>query len=899
MRSDYKERTILVRRTPAAPLVVACLFLFTVSCSVEKNTSLSRNYHNLVSHYNIYFNGSESYKRGLQKAQNAVQFDYTRILPVYLYEDEAVHTAVNADMKRAIDKATKLITFHSITAKPTVKEGNQTEKDKAFYARNEYNKWVDDSYMLMGKSYMYQGEFFLAMETFRHVLVTFPADDVRFLAMIWLARGHIMIGELREAERILIGLEDETGLPQEYLVDYYTTQAQFQMARDSHSSAAEFLEVALGQRGIPKEEKIRYTYILAQLHEEAGENEQALEKYRRVTRYNPPYEMAFNARVSMAEVYESGSAGSEDLKKLLNKMLKDSKNTEYKDQIYFALGNIALEEGNRDQAIEYYQLSVSTSIQNQYQKGYSSVTLADLYYNEPDYLLSAAYYDSAASFLTTDYPEYSSVQKRAASLGSLVFYNNSYELQDSLQQLAMLPEAERLEVIDGIIEEVRIAEEEARLAEQQAMQDMAYNQNMLMNNQGGQGTQQGGKWYFYNLSAKSFGQPEFRMKWGDRKLADNWRRANKQSMGTGADGTAAAGDSIENGEAAPIFDNKSREFYLMAIPLTDSAMAVSDSLVEEALYHLGKIYKTELLDFAKAGESFSELIRRFPESGYMPEVLYAMYELAGVRQEPGERERYYGMLTRQYPDSHFAKLLTNPNYINELEEQEMRVTRIYEGVLDQYRAGNHAAVVSGAADALVAHPGDPLEPKFKYIRALSVGAMEGKEQMKVELDSLIAQHPQTEESEQAQEIIDYMFVAFPVIREAEEAKEAEEVYSAPDSTREHLFLIALAGSENVNQVSFELLNFNLDNYNEYSLEIERLDLVDGYWMLVVRTFLNAEAASRYLASVEMNRDAVLGEMATDRYKLMVISVENYGVLSEQKVHNPYYLFYRKHYLNQE
>jgi len=894
-----KKRTILARSDCPAYLVMACMLLLTVSCSVEKNTSLSRNYHNLVSHYNIYFNGSESYKKGLERAHNTVQFDYTQVLPIFLYEDEAVHSAVNADMKRAIDKATKVITFHSITAKPKVKDSDQSEKDKAFYARNEYNKWVDDSYMLMGKSYMFQGEFFLAMETFRHVLVTFPEDEIRYLAMIWLARGHIMIGELREAERILISLEDGTGLPEDYLAEYYITQAQFQLARESHSKAAVALNNAIDQRGIDKEEKIRYTYILAQLHEEAGENEQALAKYRRVTRYNPPYEMAFNARVSMAEVFESGSADSQELKKLLNKMLRDSKNKEYQDQIYFALGNIAMEEGDRDQAIEYYQLSVATSVQNQYQKGYSSVTLAELYYNEPDYLLSAAYYDSAVSFLSTDYPGYAPIQNRALSLGNLVYYNNNYELQDSLQQLAMMPEEERLEVIDGIIEEVRIAEEEARLAEQQAMQDMAYNQNMMMNNQGGQTAQQGGKWYFYNLNAKSFGQPEFRMKWGERKLADNWRRANKQSISTGGEGTQAAGDSIDGGEGATIFDNKSREFYLMSIPLTDSAMAVSDSLMEESLYHLGKIYKTELLDSEKADEAFSEFIRRFPDSRYMPEVLYAMHELAGIRQRPGERERYFNMLTVQYPDSHYAKLLTNPNYISELEEAEMKVTRVYEGVLNQYRAGNHASVVSEAGEALVTYPNDPLVPKFKYIRALSVGALEGKEQMKTELDSLIAQHPQAEESREAQEIIDFMYVAFPVIKEADEAREAEEVYALPDSASGHLFLVALEGSANINQVSFELLNFNLDNYNEYDLEIDRLELVDGYGMLVVRTFLNAAAAGRYMESVERNSDAIFGEIDAGSYRLMLISVDNYNVLDEQKVQNPYYLFYRKHYLNQE
>ncbi len=875
-----------------------------ISCSVEKNTSMSRNYHNLTSHYNIYFNGLESYKRGVKKAETSVQLDYTSILPVFLYEQEEVHSAVNADMKRAADKATKVITYHSITAKPEVKEGDQSEKDQAFYDRNEYNKWVDDCYMLMGQAYMYQGEFFLAIETFKHVLVTFPLDDVRFLAMIWLARAHIMIDEMREAERILISLSDQSSLPKDYLVDYLTTQSQFELKKEAYASAAQYLENSLNQKGLNKEQKIRYTFILAQLYEEAGDNNLALEKYKRVNRYNPPYEMAFNAKVSMAEVFESGSSSSEDLKKLLNKMLRDSKNTEYKDQIYFALGNIAMEEGEKELAIEYYQLSVSSSLQNQYQKGFSSVTLAEIYYEEPDYILSAAYYDSAVSFLNRDYPGYNGLVTLSASLSRLVYNVNIYEMEDSLQMLAGLPEEERLAIIDGLIEDVRVAEEEARQAEQQAMQDMAFNQSMMYNNNqtGNQSGQQGGTWYFYNLNAKSFGQPEFRMKWGTRRLEDNWRRKNKQSLSSMMPGMGAEADSINGGEGGtPIFDNKSREYYLITIPLTDSAMKQSDLRLEDALFNMGLIYKENLLDYDEAILAFDENLSRYPypDGRYNDQIMYYLYELYNTTQKPDRANYYKGQLVAQYPESHYTKLLNNPNYIKELEAEEMRVTRIYEGVYEKYKARNYPGVIADADSAIADNPDDALVPKFKYIKALSVGALVGKEEMKVEFDSLIARHPDTEESLQAQEIIDYMFVAFPVIREAEEAKVAEEIYTAYDPEQEHYFLLALQLGVDANQVSFDLLNYNLDNFNEYDLNIERLALTDGYSMLVVKSFINKEGASRYLEVIRENQSQILANLPETSYRMMVISLDNFATLSEQKAQNPYYLFYQNHYLNQE
>lgn len=892
---------MLFRDTLIRGLVIVSL-AGVAACSVEKNTSLSRNYHNLTSHYNIYFNGIEAFKKGINRAQTSVTNDFTQILPIFLYEVEDLHASLTPDMQRAIDKATKVITFHSITSKPKVKEGNQTPKDKAFFERNEYNKWVDDCYMLMGRAYMYQGEFFLAIETFKHVLITFPADEIRFLAMTWLARAYIMVGETREAERILMSVEGESELPEDYRWDLLTTRAQYEMYNESFGRAAEYLEQALGEKGIKKNDKIRYNYILAQLYEEAGQNDRALEKYRLVTRYNPPYEIAFNAKVSMAEVFESGEAGSEDLKKLLHKMLRDSKNREYLDQIYFALGNIAFEEGDKELAIEYYQKSVSSSVSNRYQKGYSSVTLAGIYYDEPDYIMSATYYDSAVSFLNKNYPGYTGLMTLSASLSNLVYSINSYELEDSVQVLAGMTEEERNSIIDGIIEQVRKDEEEARLAEQQAMQDMAYNQSMIYGNNmpGSTAAQAGGKWYFYNLNAKSFGQPEFRMKWGERKLEDNWRRKNKQtlsSMGIGAD---AESDSVNGGGGVAVFDNKSREYYLINIPLTDSARQESDRRLENALYNMGLIYKDNLLDYEEAILAFERLMSRYPESEYRPELLYHLYELYNNVQNSAKAEgEIKPDLVFNHPESHYAKLLSNPNYLKELEAEEMKVSRLYERIYGSYRENNYTGVISGADSALSLYPDDPLVPKFKLIRALSLGAAFGEDTMKVELDSLMARHPGTDESFMANDLVSYMYEEFPEIREAEEAKEAEQVYLFPDSSMVHYFLLAVDGSRDVNRVSFDLLNYNLDHFNQYDLDIGQIELDDGYQLLVVRTFNSLDGAERYMEVIRENSDQIVTDIPSTQYRMMVISEQNHTILTQQKVHNPYYLFYRKYYLNEE
>ncbi len=884
------------RRIPHIYIFLALIAGLIVSCSVEKNTAATRNFHNLTSHYNIYFNASESYKQGLERAAESFSDDFTSILPLFYYESESVQQSVSSPMKRAIDKCTKVITFHSITAKPKVKKGKQSEKDKAFYEKEEYNKWVDDCYLLVGKAYMHQGEFFKAIESFKHVLKTFPELETYHLAMTWLVRAYNVIGDPDRAEELIVVLQDVDEFPEKYEEQLYTTLADHYMRQEDHAKASDFLEKALDTR--PKKQKrIRYTYILAQLHSRAGNGEQSIANYKKVIRMNPPYVMAFNAKVSMAEAFQAGASNSDEIKKILNKMLRDSKNEEFKDQIYYALGNIYMEEGEREKAIEYYHLSVNASVQNNYQKGESCLTLAKIYYNEPVYTLSAAYYDTAVNLLQSDYPGYAGLQTRSMSLNNLVGNLNTYELQDSVQVLASMPEADRIAAIDKIIAQVIEEEEQARLREQQAMQDMQYSQSGMFDNQSANSgtTRQGGKWYFYNLNAKSFGQPEFRMKWGERKLEDNWRRNNRQSVTDLLDeeGEQAAEDG--DGVAVQIIDNKSREYYLRDIPLTDSAIEVSDVKLEEALYNMGMIYRNDLLDYDRAIESLEELISRYPDGNYTMASYYYLHDLYNTVQQPQKANYYKDLLSRKYPDSHMAMLLTNPDYIRELEEEQAKEERFYEEVYTAYKNEAFSTVIRKADEGMMIYSeNEDMSMRLSYLKALSVGAVRGKEAMKTELDTLLARYPGTEIAGEAQEIIDYMYVAFPVIKEAEQEREAIALYSY-DPDAEHKFVLALRKSENLNMVNFNLLNYNLDNFSAYDLTIRLQRLGVDYNLLEVGDFGSYDGVKRYADRVQYDIDQIMGDIPADNYEVLLISVDNYNKLLEEKEVTPYLLFHRKNY----
>ena len=518
------------QRIPICYLLPVILCGTLVSCSTEKNTLVTRTYHNITSRYNIFFNGDESFKRGIKQMEDSHEDDFTRILPVFLWGDENTAGSIAGDMERAIQKATKVITLHSITVKPEFKQGPQSEKQKEFYARNEYNKFVPENYLLMGKAYLYRNDLNLALETFKFIMTEYPYDDIINETQIWIARTLNELGNYDESEDILQVLTGTQGFPEDLLADLYATQADLYMKQEDYARAIEPMTLAV-EKVRKKEEKIRWTFILAQLNQEAGDPEKASELYRKVIKMNPPYEMSFNARINRASVFVAGVDNARDIRDELNKMLKDDKNKEFRDQIYYALGNVFFREGNVDEALKMYKLSSIHSVSNPQQKTTTCLTIADICYERQEYQQADLYYDSAMVYLTQDYPDYEAIMAKTRSLSDLVENLQTVQLEDSLQMLANMPESTRNAVIDSIIARITQEEARARQRDMSAMQDQQFNRMALNESQRRSNTaDQGGKWYFYNQAAKGFGQPEFRMKWGNRKLEDNWRRANKSQV---------------------------------------------------------------------------------------------------------------------------------------------------------------------------------------------------------------------------------------------------------------------------------------------------------------------------------------------------------------------------------
>lgn len=888
------------------------IFLIGVfgGCSTEKNTKVSRAYHNLTAKYNVYFNANESVKSGVANIEEQIDDDFTRMLPLYKDSDPAVPRMVKSDMEYAIVKCAKLIDLHSITAKPKRRK-KRTRKYQEFASQEEFNKWIDDAYLLMGRAYFYQHNYYAAIDNFSYVVRKYPQEETASEAQVWLIRAYTELGRFVDANEVIQAVQAYENFPKRLEDELAVATANYYIKQQEYNDAVRLLDIAV-KKTKNRGKKARLKYIQAQLYEELGMNNQAAQAFLVASKISPDYALAFNAKINSAGVF-SGEGDATELKKTLNKMLRDKKNEDFRDQIYYALGNIFLKEGNRNQAKENYRKSVALSFKNQYQRALSAITLADLYFEDRNYTGARAYYDSAMIIIDETYPNYKDLSIRYKNLSSLVDNLQTVQREDSLQRIAMMPESER----DALISEmIRAEQERQRNLENVTMQDMR-NQGYYRANQYrmGLGQRGGTGWYFYNPQTVAYGRVTFAQQWGKRPLEDDWRRSNKNTISFEEQEQVV---EAEVPKELRIEDPLKKEFYTQDLPLTDSLMEASHQRIRDALYNAGKLFKTEFEDYQRSVETFEELNRRYPDNLYALSAyfdLYDSYELLGNQ----ERAEYYrNLIISNYPDSKYAHYLVNPNFFVEVAARQDSLNRLYREAYRNYKAGRYPIVPALTAKIKQMQPDSLILPKVDFIETVALGTQGDVHHFESLLSDYLAKYPDKEPSPLTKEILtliqdsaltDYQkLVEQGYIHEeiqneellTEEKRVNDEFGGKFDYDEDllHYFVIAYPrkdeGKIDLNRLKFDIANYNIDYYTKIDYDIETDFLNDDYSFVVVRSMQNKDAALIYHGAI-IRKASVFKALKGIDYYNFVISSTNYRVVKEERSITDYLKFFVKNY----
>lgn len=859
------------------------LILFSIwGCSTKKNTWLSRNYHNLTAYYNVYYNGKEAFKNGDKVIIEGYQNDYSNILPLFESSDPDAASVASGDMDRAIEKGQKLIKKHSITAKPK-KRSRKNQYAAEFYSKKEFNAWVDDAYVLIGKAQVYKHEQSLAIRTLQRVVRDFPNDETMYEALIWQARAYTDRGDYIGAMAALESYDLGGNAPIELYPDYMAVYANLLMVQEKYIEAIPYLNNALEDEQ-NKHKRLRYSYVLGQLYLLNDQREEAALAFAYVAKASADYEMTFNAKVNQASIVYA-NADIEEVKKQLHKLRKDKKNSDYLDRIYYAFGRVALQEHNESEALSYFKKSINASIDNKNQKGLSYRETGEIYYSHMDYANAYFYYDSALTVINEDYEKIDELKERHYGLGGLVDHLLTVEREDSLQRLADMSEPVLYAYLDEIIA-AKEAEQERlqKLQEEESLSDAFFYQSTSGSNNFGQS----GKWYFYNQTSMGMGKLEFEKRWGKRKLEDNWRRKDKGKISTEEsqddpfdmpdnpfEQTPADKDQQTETDSNVADTNTSvaiptREQLLADIPLSDEDRLASDKAIEDALLEQGFVFMDRLENYPKAIEALESLLSRYPKAESRDEALIALYNAYRLNGDENGMMLTQKKIEAEYPDHRFVAYLNDPEFLNKIQKAKQEEALAYEKTYEAFLFGRFDEVINNSEKAITnAEETSQLINKYLLLRGLSFGKSGNTDFFKSDLNSIIENDGESEEAALAQALLKHLedgkapvqgtlFASSPGIKDV--AAPSDTSIVAPEQQAGFVFveneayeLIVMGINESdINRAIYNVADYNFSRYLLHDFEISEKRLLDGSAALIVSGFGNRVEVMDYFYGLREN-----------------------------------------------
>ena len=872
------------------------LGLLLVGCSTKKNTLTRRMYHNLTSHYNVYWNGEQSLKDGDKQLHTLVKDDYSKVLRLYNYGTQQNGMALNSTMDRALEKTSICVQKHSM------KFGNR-----------ERVKWIDDAYLVMGKAHFYKHDYIPAKRTFDFVASEYNYNDIAYVANMWLIKTYIETEEYPKAiatiEQLQAKISGVTKLPKELMRNLDFTIADYYIATKDYNNAVRYLKSGLLYNK-NRDLRTRAMFILGQIYMLQGDANRATAQFKKVIKRNPEYEMVFESRMNMAKMGTADNA--KELYKMMNKMLRDPNNEDYLDRIYYAMAELALREGDENKAVDYLRKSVAAFKDNQIQRTQSSLKAASILFDHNNYELAQAYYDTAVTSMDRNYEGYDSILNISQTLNELVMYSAVVHDQDSLMHVAAMDSIERNVLIDKII--AQVIEDEKREQQRREYEE----QLALMGSTVGEIEQQkseptvnsGSSWYFYNPTSVSKGMTEFTRKWGMRKNEDNWRISDKRSLnaafssdggiGEIAQGSGTSGNDSLSGRS---FTNHERGYYLQDLPFTMEQKQVADSLIADGLYHLGFLYMDRLSDLPRSIESYEQLDNRYPGNEKELPCWYALYKMYKDLNNEEKSLVYKGKIFDKYPTSSYAEFINDPTYFEKLQAQEKEASEFYAKTYEAFEQGQYYRVKMNTERAMVLYESDTaLMPRFAFLHAVAQGRLVSVDTMAFALYDLVRTYPESSITPYARRVLEDVNVEYNLGLvltninssggDVPEVKKASPYTYEPNI--EHFVMIVCDSKVvRVDPLMVRISDFNKKEHRTRTFNIKNVVLDDDRTIVTIGNFDGEAKAKDYITSMNLS-DYVFGGIDKTKYTITPVSIKNYPIFYQSKDMEEYINFIREH-----
>lgn len=731
--------------------------------------------------------------------------------------------------------------------------------------------------------------------------------------ILWLARTYIERDNHTLADRMLTQLEENPTTHKDVREQLSEVRAHFYMSQKRYEQALPVLNQIL-ETSKDKQLKARISFIIGQINQRLKNSDAAAVAYGQTIKFRPDYEMEFNARLKLATTsWKTGRGTAESAKRSLNRMLKDIKNEEFKDAIYFALADISLSEGNRPEAIANLRQSAWNSINNVNQKTEAYLMLGDLFYEDEDYVYAKSYYDSTFQLMAKTDERWSRINDLNNNLTDIAANIVIVETQDSLLRIADLPDDEKAKIA-ARIKQKRDEEARAKIAQEVKKQELLQKLNSKGSTQakGLSLVQAGGDRGRSNSSSKNVavsgggssffaygdvqdlkkGRRDFERKWGARDLGDNWRRSSASSFGNDKESEEeAVAENLTEDDIAKI---------LAGLPNTPDEKEAANKQIEDALFALGGLFRDRLQNHEKATERLEDLIKRYPDTEYQLDAYYMLYLSYKELNNSAKSKMYADKIISEYPKSTYAKLIQDPSYIQQIMSDERKLQAYYEETYDAFTKGQYQ-IANDRIVKVASQFGakNPLQPRFALLSAMVAGNLQGRADYIKGLKDVMAKYPETPEQIRARDMLRLLGEKKASGPGQERPngglKEGEESKFTFEENKLHYMLVILEKDASINDAKIGVSDYNRKYHNLDKLRISNIYLGGAdnkVPMIVIRRYKKMAEAMTYYNGIAKNSGDFLPGF---KYTVYPVTQNNYRTILKEKSLDGYDEFFELYY----
>ena len=833
--------------------------ILVMSCSTQKDAFLNRANHQINTKYNGLFYAKEHLNAGIKKIHNLHINDYNNFLTINKFGNAKSAQSAKSSLDLSIEKATKSIQKHSMDI-----DGE------------EKNKFIEKNYLIIGRAKFYKQEYAQAINTFSYTLRKTQSQNTKIEALLWSTLCHSKLKNKEAVRNNINTLNDDYILNDHQRSILFEIESEAAIQKGYYLEAINHLENALELSKV-KEKKVRINYILGQLQVKTKNMPSAQKHFLAVIKKSTDYELLFNAQLSMAKAYDPLFSNN-DVEEELIKMTKDKKNTEYLDQVYFAIGSINLKKSDTTSAISALKLSSSLSQFNIEQKSNSHFALANIFWDQKDYVASFNHCDTAFQLTKPKALNYEEIKLMLKSSKKIAHQFRVINHNDSLINLARLPIEERNSVIDDYISNLKQQElkanEDNNPSEKNRFNQYDYNRQTTNSMQ----VASGGGWYFYNPSAISLGYSEFLSRWGNRELEDNWRRKNKSDEFLEDDTSADYIDDQPNES-----EKYNREYYISKLPIEIEDQAKLLSKVEAAYYNLAVIFKELLQDYTQSLQTYTQLLARFPESDYRPLIYFDSYNIHLLQNDSILAQNVFDKIKYEYPGSDYYKLLLGQEIsIDKRDLDGITYESAYEFYLEN--SDQSCKDLSELAQNIY---DNVFIAEIQLLNIFCQAKKTDRQSYINKIEKLIQEYPKSN--------IKLKLDTLLMSLKADNLLSKDSLFqNNPKGT--YSFFIHMKDIEiNLPETQRSISQFNKREYKLDSLEIVNLLLNKSSQLIKVQTFKNKLAAESYFNLIK--KEDHIKEMVNEKkIELFIINELNFLALIKEKGINKYRDYFNKIYL---